>query len=45
MMCESMELEPADCVYFGIDHNNQYPAIIEELKLIDCVSLGFGMGE
>ena len=25
MMCESMELEPADCVYFGIDHNNQYP--------------------
>lgn len=24
-MCESMELEVADCVYFGIDHNNQYP--------------------
>ena len=26
MMCESMELEPADCVYFGIDHHNQYDA-------------------
>ena len=25
-MCESMELEPADCVYFGIDHHNQYDA-------------------
>ena len=24
MMCESLELEVADCVYFGIDHNNQY---------------------
>lgn len=24
-MCESMELEVADCVYFGIDHHNQYP--------------------
>jgi hypothetical protein len=24
-MCESMNLEMADCVYFGIDYNNQYP--------------------
>jgi len=24
-MCESLELEVADCVYFGIDWNNKYP--------------------
>ena len=45
MMCESMELEPADCVYFGIDHHNQYDAYNRELILIDYVSLEFGTGE
>ena len=24
-LCEAMELQVSDCVYFGIDHNNQYP--------------------
>ena len=24
-LCNAMELEVSDCVFFGIDHNNQYP--------------------